>query len=156
MSKSLIELSASIIAAQAEHRSMSQEDMANGLRTVFQTLKDLHQTYQAAEPGDPEARSELAYLRQHPLESIQRNQVICLESGKAYKLLSNRHLALYGLTPREYKKKWGIPQTTPLSARSLTQRRRKLAKEMGMGSQLAEWRAQRKQEQEQEKEKQTG
>jgi predicted transcriptional regulator len=156
MSKTLIELSASIIAAQAEHRSMSQEDMANGLRTVFQTLKDLHQTYQAAEPGDPEARSELAYLRQHPLESIQRNQVICLESGKAYKLLSNRHLALYGLTPREYKKKWGIPQTTPLSARSLTQRRRKLAKEMGMGSQLAEWRAQRKQEQEKEKEKQTG
>ena len=108
MSKSLIELSADIIAAQAEHRSMTQEDMAQALRTVFQTLRDLNQTYQSTEPGDPEAKSELAYLRQHPLESIQRNQVICLESGNAYKLLSNRHLALYGLTPREYKKKWGI------------------------------------------------
>ena len=82
----------------------------------------------------------------HPLESIQRHQVICLESGKAYKLLSNRHLALYNMTPREYKKKWGIPQTTPLSARTLTQRRRKLAKELGMGAQLAAWREQRKQQ----------
>ena len=123
----------------------------------FKRLKTYTKPIRPADPGDPEARSELAYLRQHPLESIQRNQVICLESGKAYKLLSNRHLALYGLTPREYKKKWGIPQTTPLSARSLTQRRRKLAKEMGMGSQLAEWRAQRKQEQEQQQqEQQTG
>jgi predicted transcriptional regulator len=70
--------------------------------------------------------------------------VICLESGKPYKLLSNRHLALFGMTPREYKKKWGIPLTTPLSARSLTNRRRKLAKELGMGKQLAAWRAARK------------
>jgi hypothetical protein len=34
-----------------------------------------------------------------------------------------------------------------LSSLSLTHRRRKLAKELGMGKQLAEWRAQRKQEQ---------
>ena len=59
MSKSLIELSADIIAAQAEHRSMTQEDMAQGLRTVFQTLRDLHQTYQTTEPGDPEAKSDV-------------------------------------------------------------------------------------------------
>jgi hypothetical protein len=65
---------------------------------------------QAADGDD-----NLAYLRQHPQESIQKDKVICLESGKGYKLLSNRHLALYGLTPREYKKKWNIPQTTPLS-----------------------------------------
>jgi predicted transcriptional regulator len=51
------------------------------------------------------------------------------------------------MTPREYKKKWGIPMTTALSARSLTNRRRKLAKELGMGKQLAQWRAQRKQPQ---------
>ncbi len=144
MTKSLMELSAEIIVAQAKCQEMTAEAMAEGLKTVYQTLQELHQTDQGANSSDPEAQNGLNYLRQHPLESIQRQQVICLESGKAYKLLSNRHLALYGLTPREYKKKWGIPQTTPLSSRALTQRRRKLAKEMGMGSQLAEWRAKRK------------
>ncbi|MDH3598404.1 MAG: MucR family transcriptional regulator [Candidatus Tectomicrobia bacterium] len=146
MTKSLMELSAEIIAAQAQHQTMTPEVLAEGLKAVYQTLQELHQTDQAALSSDPDGQNGLAYLRQHPLESIQRHQVICLESGKAYKLLSNRHLALYGLTPREYKKKWGIPQTMPLSSRALTQRRRKLAKEMGMGSQLAEWRAKRKAE----------
>jgi len=35
--------------------------------------------------------------------------------------------------------------TQALSARTLSTRRRKLAKELGMGKQLAEWRAERKQ-----------
>ena len=145
MTKSVIELSAEMMAAQARHQTMSPEDMSQGLRTLFQTLQELHQAHEAAASGESDPTTSLAYLRQHPLESLQRNQVICLESGKAYKLLSNRHLALYNMTPREYKKKWGIPQTTPLSARTLTQRRRKRAKELGMGAQLAAWREKRKQ-----------
>ena len=143
MEKSLVELSADIIAAQAQGNTMTTAELAEGLQTVFQTLQALHQDSHNGmdESGNPS--ETLAYLRQNPLKSIQRNQVICLESGKAYKLLSNRHLALYGLTPKEYKKKWGIPMTTPLSSRALTLRRRKLAKEQGMGSQLAAWRAER-------------
>ena len=143
LQRSVVELSAQIVAAQASHKTMSADDMAESLRSVFQVLQEI----QAGDNGvyeDTALHDSLAYMRRHPLASIQRNQVICLESGKAYKLLSNRHLALYGLTPREYKKKWGIPMTMPLSARSLTNRRRKLAKELGMGKQLAVWRAQRK------------
>ncbi|MDH3603502.1 MAG: MucR family transcriptional regulator [Candidatus Tectomicrobia bacterium] len=146
MTKSVIELSAEMMAAQARHQTMSPEDMSQGLRTLFQTLQELHQAHEAAASSDSDTTTSLAYLRQHPLESIQRNQVICLESGNSYKLLSNRHLALYSMTPREYKKKWGIPQTTPLSARTLTQRRRRRAKELGMGAQLAAWREKRKQQ----------
>jgi predicted transcriptional regulator len=147
MAKSLLEMSTEIIAAQAKHKAMGPDEMAESLRMIFQTLQEIHQLGQDGE-GDEDAASgdSLAYLRRNPLKSIQRNQIVCLESGKAYKLLSNRHLALYSMTPREYKKKWGIPMTTPLSARTLTNRRRKLAKDLGMGKQLAEWRAQRKQQ----------
>jgi predicted transcriptional regulator len=147
MAKSLLVMSTEIIAAQAKHKAMAPDEMAESLRMIFQTLQEIHQLGQDGE-GDEDAASgdSLAYLRRNPLKSIQRNQIVCLESGKAYKLLSNRHLALYSLTPREYKKKWGIPMTTPLSARTLTNRRRKLAKDLGMGKQLAEWRAQRKQQ----------
>lgn len=147
MMKSLLEMSTEIIVAQAKHKTMSPDEMADSLRTIFQTLQEMHQLGQDGEGNEETASGDsLAYLRRNPLKSIQRNQIICLESGKAYKLLSNRHLALYNLTPREYKKKWGIPMTMPLSARSLTNRRRKLAKDLGMGKQLAEWRAQRKQQ----------
>ncbi len=146
MEKSLLELSATILAGRAQQQAMTATELAQGLQTVFETLQKLHQAENGATQDNAGASPSLSYLRQHPLESLQRNQVICLESGNAYKLLSNRHLAAFGLTPREYKKKWGIPLTMPLSARSLTQRCRKLAKERGMGQQLAAWRAQRRQQ----------
>ena len=136
MSKSLVEMSAEIVTAQARQSQLKPEDIADSLRKVFYTLKEIQQSGVGAEFEETVSKD--------PQSSIQRNQVICLECGKAFKLLSNRHLALHGLTPREYKQKHGIRMTQALSARTLSQRRRKLAKELGMGKQLAAWRADRK------------
>ncbi len=137
MAKSLVEMCAEIVAAQAGHTRLTSEEIGDSLRQVFRTLLDVQRTGQDVEVEESVARD--------PQSSIQRNQVICLECGKSFKLLSNRHLALHSLTPREYKQKHGIRMTQALSARTLSQRRRKLAKELGMGKQLAEWRAERKQ-----------
>lgn len=137
MSKSLVEMCTDIVSAQASHTPMSSEDIAESLRHIFRTLQEVQQI------GDITEQEE--GMTRDPQSSIQRNQVLCLECGKAFKLLSNRHLALHGLTPRAYKHKHGIRMTQALSARTLSARRRKLAKELGMGKQLAEWRAERKQ-----------
>ncbi len=137
MAKSLVEMCAEIVAAQAGHTRLTSEEIGDSLRQVFRTLLDVQRTGQDTEVEESIARD--------PQASIQRNQVVCLECGKSFKLLSNRHLALHGLTPREYKQKHGIRMTQALSARTLSQRRRRLAKELGMGKQLAKWRAERKQ-----------
>jgi predicted transcriptional regulator len=118
---------------------MSSEDIVESLRRVFRTLQEVQLLGGVAE------NEEGSVTPRDPQSSIQRNQVLCLECGKAFKLLSNRHLALHDLTPRAYKHKYGIRMTQALSARTLSTRRRKLAKELGMGKQLAEWRAERKQ-----------
>jgi predicted transcriptional regulator len=136
MSKSLVEMAAEIVAAQASHRSLPPEEIEQSLRKTFETLKEIQQLGNGSEFEEAISRD--------PQSSIQRNQVICLECGKSFKLLSNRHLALHGLTPREYKQKHGIRMTQALSARTLSARRRKLAKDLGMGKQLAAWRAERK------------
>lgn len=138
MPKSLVEMCAEIVAAQASHTRLSPEEIAESLRKVFQTLQNVQQLGNGSEFEETVTRD--------PQSSIQRNQVICLECGKPFKLLSNRHLALHHLTPRAYKKKHGIRMTQALSARTLSARRRKLAKELGMGKQLAAWRAERKQQ----------
>jgi predicted transcriptional regulator len=135
--KTLVEMSAEIVAAQARRKNLSPEGIADSLRRVFETLQRVQQADNGAERDETVSRD--------PQSSIQRNQVICLECGKPFKLLSNRHLALHNLTPREYKQKHGIRMTQALSARTLSARRRKLAKELGMGKQLAAWRAERKQ-----------
>lgn len=136
MSKSLLEMCADIVSAQATHAAMSSEEIVESLRRVFCTLQEVQQLGESGESDEGVARD--------PQASIQRNHVLCLECGKTFKLLSNRHLALHGLTPRAYKHKYGIRMTQALSARTLSTRRRKLAKELGMGKQLAEWREERK------------
>lgn len=138
MAKSLVEMAADIVGAQVSRTGLGLDDIVSSLRTVFQALQEVQ--HQLDDTGEIEES-----VSKDPQSSIQRNHVICLECGKAFKLLSNRHLALHGLTPRAYKQKHGIRMTQALSARTLSARRRKLAKELGMGKQLAEWRAERKQ-----------
>jgi len=159
MAKSLVEMCADIVSAQASHKAMDADELTESIRTVFHTLQSLQHTnsgieeIQAAVPQEDSGlapNATLNYLRRNPMKSIQRHQIICLESGKAYKVLSNRHLALYGLTSREYKKKWGIPLRTPLSARSLSAQRRKVAKERGLGQHLVAWRVKQAEHREQQ------
>jgi predicted transcriptional regulator len=140
MPKSLVEMASEIVAAQARLTEMSPEEITEGVRKVFEVLQSL-QTLEAGMVGgiDLEASQVMK-----PQDSIQRNRVICLECNKEFKLLSNRHLALHGLTSRDYKIKYGLPLRQPLSAKSLTQARRKIAKEKGLGAKLVAYRRRRK------------
>ena len=134
MAKTLVEICTSLIVAQAQAARIEPEMMTESVNQIYRTLRDLHLREQGMVPdvAQPEA-------------SIQRDQVVCLECGKAFTLLSNRHLALHGLTPREYKRKYGLRQSQPLSARTLSAKRRKQALDLGMGQQLAAWRDGRRQ-----------
>jgi predicted transcriptional regulator len=140
MPKSLVEMASEIVAAQASHTSMSPEEISEGVRRVFEVLQSL----QAAETGMMSGGESEGPRVVRPQDSIQRNRVICLECNKDFKLLSNRHLALHGLTSRDYKLKYGLPLRQPLSAKSLTQARRKIAKEKGLGAKLVAYRRRRR------------
>jgi len=132
MPKSLVEMASEIVVAQASHTSMSSEDISEGVRQVFEVLQSL----QAVEAGmlGSDGSEGTALLK--PLDSIQRNRVICLECHKDFKLLPSRHLTLHGLTSRDYKLKYGLPLRQPLCAKSLTQARRRIAKEKELGAKL--------------------
>ncbi|RWH00172.1 MucR family transcriptional regulator, partial [Mesorhizobium sp.] len=58
--------------------------------------------------------------------------IICLEDGKKFKSLK-RHLALHGLTPDEYREKWGLARDYPMVAPSYAAQRSTLAKATGLG-----------------------
>jgi predicted transcriptional regulator len=137
MPKSLVEMASEIVAAQASHTAMSPEEISEVVRRVFDILQKL----QSIEAGQGEG-SNHGNAPEHinPQDSIQRNRVICLVCGKEFKLLSNRHLALHDMTSRDYKLKYGLPLRQALSAKSLTQARRKIAKEKGLGAKLVAYR----------------
>jgi predicted transcriptional regulator len=144
MVKTLTEMAAEIVAAQASHAAMSAEELNEALKKAYRALKFIKEQEDKGEvAGEAQPQGELALLRANPLKSIQRKCVINLEDGKKYKQLTSRTLAKFGLTPREYRKKWGFSLRQPLSAKSLTAKRRKTAKTLGLGNKLQEARKKR-------------
>jgi len=138
MAKSLVEMAAEIMAAQASQSRMTPEEITEGLQKTYAAL----QRIQSREEGGLEAIEKKA-PRPARLASIQRNKIICLECGREFKQLSKNHLASHGLNPRSYKQKYSIPLGTPLTAKSLSARRRKMAKERGLGEKLTQARKKR-------------
>jgi predicted transcriptional regulator len=65
-------------------------------------------------------------------KSVTDDYIISLEDGKKYKTLK-RHLAKSGMTPDEYRAKWGLPHDYPVVCKSYSERRSQLAKENGLG-----------------------
>ena len=121
-------MAAEIVAAQASHAVMASDDMVGALKKTFEALKNI----KTIEEGGPEAEAPPV----DPKKSIQRNYIINLEDGKKYKQLTARTLAKFGLTPAEYRKKWGFSPRQPLAAKSLSAKRRKTAKALGLGEKL--------------------
>jgi predicted transcriptional regulator len=71
-----------------------------------------------------------------PMDSIQEDKIICLECGQEFKQISHTHLKNHSLTPKDYRKKYHLPKKQPLTARSLSEKRKQKARESGLGSHL--------------------
>ena len=121
-------MASEIVAAQASHAVMGADEMVAALKKTFDALKNI----KTIEEGGPEADAPPV----EPRKSIQRNYIINLEDGKKYKQLTTRTLAKFGLTPAEYRKKWGFSARQPLASKALSAKRRKTAKALGLGEKL--------------------
>jgi predicted transcriptional regulator len=149
MTQTLVEIAIVFVLARMRAGPCPPEVIVRLLQAIHATLLDLSRqeaTQQTEIQQGARLSETLMSLRQRPLATLQRSQVICLECGAAHRLLSSRHLILHGLTAKDYKKKWGIPLGQSLSAQSLTQRRRRKARQRDAGQYLVLWRAQRRQQ----------
>jgi predicted transcriptional regulator len=68
-----------------------------------------------------------------PKRSVQPDFIVCLEDGKRFKSLKRHLMTHYGLTPNEYRAKWGLPANYLMVAPNYAAARSTLAKKMGFG-----------------------
>ena len=91
--------------------------------------------------GEPPAEPAVEAPQQPKLtpaqirKSITPEALISFEDNKPYKTL-RRHLAVRGLTPDEYRAKWGLSKDYPMVAPSYSEARSNLAKALGLGSRV--------------------
>lgn len=124
-SETLVTLTADIVAAHVSSNSVAISDIPLLIRSVHDALAGLG----AAEV--PEVKQEPAVSIR---SSVKPDHIVCLEDGKKMTML-RRHLATdHGMTPDEYRAKWNLPSDYPMSAPNYTEKRREIAKQIGLGT----------------------
>jgi predicted transcriptional regulator len=125
----LRELVAGVAASYFENSHVSPQEIPSAIAQIAGSLAAIGNAEPAA-PPPPEgpAKPSTSQVR----KSVTPDALISFEDGKSYKTLK-RHLTLRGLTPADYKAKWGLPHDYPMTAPSYSARRSELAKSSGLG-----------------------
>lgn len=127
----MLGLTAQIVSAYVENNRVESQQVTELLETVFGTLSTL---------SKDDATSAINLVPAVPVKkSVTADYLICLEDGKKLKMLKRHLLTSFGMTPDEYRAKWGLPPDYPMVASNYALRRRELAIGFGLGrSKIAE------------------
>ena len=110
-----------IVKAQASVRNMTESEITSMVKSLAEGIRKVAEGGEEAEVTKPEL---------DPKKAIRERSIICLECGKSLRVLTKKHLASHGLTPKEYKEKWGYKKGSSLVAKGLARQRRKKMQSM--------------------------
>jgi predicted transcriptional regulator len=74
-------------------------------------------------------------------QSVMPEYITCLEDGVRVSMLRRHLTTRHGLTPAEYRAKWGLRPDYPMVAPDYAARRRAIAKAIGLGRRVSRTRA---------------
>jgi predicted transcriptional regulator len=121
-----IELAADIVSAYVSNNSVVMSDLPH-------LIGDVHAALLRVNTGAPVVSSEPLKPAISPKKSITPDYIICLEDGKRFKSLKRHLRSQYGMSPEQYREKWGLPADYPMVAPNYAKARSQLAKDMGLG-----------------------
>ena len=122
----LTSLTAEIVAAYVANNVIGGDKLPDFIGSVYAALRTA--TVQGAEPPKVELTPAVPVKK-----SVMQDYIICLEDGKKFKSLKRHLRTHYGLSPEEYREKWGLPRDYPMVAPAYAAARSNLAKNMGLG-----------------------
>jgi predicted transcriptional regulator len=133
MNKDLMLMVGDIVTAHVLRTPMTREELTKTIRLVYTTLSGLA-AQSVPETGRPERQSS---QDRKPVVAIHKSvfpdYIVCLEDGRKLKTLKRHLMVSYGLSPNEYRAKWHLPGTYPMTAPNYANRRSEVARAMGLG-----------------------
>ncbi|MGB3536775.1 MAG: MucR family transcriptional regulator [Mesorhizobium sp.] len=118
-----LELTADIVSAYVSNNPVPTTDLPSLIADVNAALVGL---------GQPAEQAPVLTPAVNPKKSVFPDYIVSLEDGRKFKSL-RRHLGLLGMTPDEYRSKWGLPRDYPMVSPNYTATRSALAKKLGLG-----------------------
>jgi predicted transcriptional regulator len=142
----LVQMAVDLVSSHASTHELTKEELLSELQDVFKTLAamtagdELITSAEEATTG-PTAAGEEAAASLKPAVPLQAafstEKVFCMVCGQGMKTL-RRHLSkAHGMTPRDYRRAFGISTSTPLVAKAYSDARKAMAKDLNLGDRLA-------------------
>lgn len=122
--ESLIDTTSAIVSAYVAANKVEAGAIGALIATVHGSLSKL---------GGPAAEPEVEKLSPAAIrKSITPAAIVSFIDGRPYKSLK-RHLSAQGMTPDDYKAKYGLPRDYPMIAEEYSASRKALAHRIGLG-----------------------
>jgi len=126
--KNLSTLTAKVVAAFVRNHTVPASEVPEVIRSVHSAFQRLKQGA-PQEPTDTRTPTPAVPVR----KSVQPDYIICLEDGKKMKMLKRHLMTRYGMTPDEYRAKWGLSKDYPMVAPNYAKARADTARRLGLG-----------------------
>jgi predicted transcriptional regulator len=119
----LLRHAATIVAAHVAHNDVPADTLADVILTVYAALNKASEAPAVVLPGVPAVPVN---------KSVFPDFIVCLEDGRKLKSLKRHLWSSFGMTPDEYRAKWGLPAHYPMISPNYAARRSVLAKQFGL------------------------
>lgn len=152
--KPIIELTTEIVVTYLNHNQIEGSELPDVIKGVHAALNEA--VWETTEPRAiktvPDRTNEQRNGRMiqpiHPThrdtlepavpvdQSITADYIVCLEDGKRYKSMKQPLRVKHGLTPEQYRAKWGLPHDYPMIAPNYKAHRQRIAQGIGLGNKI--------------------
>lgn len=126
----LVQLTADIVSAYVTNNTIESGDLSK-------LIEDVHTALVRAPAAATEPEQKPLVPAVPVRKSVTPDYIISLEDGRKFKSLKRHLQGTYGMTPEEYRAKWGLPRDYPMVAPNYAKARSELAKRMGLGRKAA-------------------
>ena len=120
----LVQLTVQIVSAHLANNKVPSDNITPLMAAVYGSL---------ASVGSQAAPVDLPVPAVPVRSSVTPDYIVCLEDGRRLKMLKRHLQTAYGLTPEQYRERWGLPADYPMVAPNYARRRSELAKQIGLG-----------------------
>lgn len=125
-SETRLNMAVNVIVAFVGNNKVLQGDLAPLIGSVYTAFMQIEK--------NDEAPNALPLNPKVPIKkSVTHEHIICLEDGLQFRSLKRHLRSKFGLSPDEYRKRWGLPLDYPMVAPAYSEARSKLAKASGLG-----------------------
>ncbi len=125
-SDEILRMTTEVVAAYLGNNTMPAGQIPDVINTVYGSLRKLDGSAANGRARPPKAPVPIR-------KSVTPDYIVCLEDGKKLKMLKRHLRTVYGMSPEEYRAKWGLPSDYPMVAPNYSRQRSAFAKKIGLG-----------------------